>query len=238
MTTKPLVRPAPATLPPVKEFPAFPPRDDMQNPLVLHEPGWLPGLRRHLGPRETTLVLSETPLGWRHGQRSGILIPDLMIAFNIDREAIIRQRGFAIEEWGRPPDLVLEIASPSTYRNDLGPKLLGYAEYEVPELWFFDREWGLYYPAGLSGNRLFGRVYQPITIHRYAEGMHWGHSDVLNLDLCWEHGALRWYDPVAGQYLLSYDDAEDARAAAEDARAAAEARVRELEAENRRLRGE
>ena len=252
MTAKPLARPASAALPQVKEFPDFPPRDDMQNPLVLYEPGWQPGLRRHLGPRETTLVISETPLSRRHGQRDNFLIPDLMIAFNIDREAVIRQRGYAIEEWGRPPDFALEIASPSTFRNDLGRKFRLYAEYEVPELWLFDREEGRYYLTRLSGYRMFGRRYHPIRIHQYAEGMYWGHSEALNLDLCWEHGELRWYDPVARQYLLSYDDAQDARIAAENARAAsdnarlvaenarraAEARIRELEEENRRLRGE
>ena len=68
------------------------------------------------------------------------------------------------------------------------------------------------------------------------DALYWGHSSVLDLDLCWEYGWLRWYDPVAQRYLPTYDEAEDARAAAEDARAAAEARVGELEAQLERLR--
>ena len=64
----------------------------------------------------------------------------------------------------------------------------------------------------------------------------WGHSEALNLDLCWERGELRWYDPVAERYLPRFDDeraarvtAEAQRDAAEAQRDAAEARVRELE---------
>ena len=239
MTTKPLPRSETAAVPPpVKEFPAFPPRDDMQNSIILDEPAWQPGLRYHLGSPESTLVMSEVPLGWRHSQRSGILIPDLLIALNVDRDAVIRQRGYAIEEWGSPPDFVLEIASPNTWRNDVGRKLLGYARYRVPEVWLFDREWGLYYPTGLSGNELVGNEYRPRPIHRYAPDMYWGHSDALNLDLCWEYGELRWYDPVAGQYIPSYQDMRDARRAADARALEAEARIRELENENRRLRGQ
>jgi hypothetical protein len=67
---------------------------------------------------------------------------------------------------------------------------------------------------------------------------------VLDLDLCWEDGQLRWYDPVAGRYLVTIPEerealiAETARANSErDARIAAEARVRELQEDLRRLRG-
>ena len=31
-------------------------------------------------------------------------------------------------------------------------------------------------------------------------------SEVLNLDLCWEVGQLRWYDPVERRYLRTFDE--------------------------------
>lgn len=71
-----------------------------------------------------------------------------------------------------------------------------------------------------------------------------GHSEVLNLDICWERGELRWYDPVGQRYLPRFDDeraariaAEAQRDAAEAQRDAADARVRELEEEVRRREG-
>ena len=82
----------------------------------------------------------------------------------------------------------------------------------------------------MAGDRLVDRVYQSINIVRVDDARHWGHSEALGLDLCWEEGQLRWYDPVGRSYLRTFDqEAED--------RIAAEERVRELEAELRRLRG-
>jgi Uma2 family endonuclease len=37
-----------------------------------------------------------------------------------------------------PPDLVVEVRSPSTWRLDIGPKKTGYAALGVPELWLVD----------------------------------------------------------------------------------------------------
>ncbi len=214
MTTRPIVPPSDAAVPSVKQFPDFPPRDDMNNSVILDEPGWQPALRRHLAATHSgLLVISELPMGWRHDQRSGILVPDLLIAFDVDRDAIIRQRGYAISEWGKPPEFVLEIASIHTARNDEVGKRIAYARYGVGEYWRFDAEWGRYYSTGLAGDEKddTGEGNRPVTIHQYAPGMYWGHSRVLNLDLCWEHGALRWYDPVARRYLDTYDEEADGR---------------------------
>jgi hypothetical protein len=43
-----------------------------------------------------------------------------------------------------------------------------------------------------------------------------GHSPQLGLDLCWDAGRLRFYDPVAGRWLLNQMETE-ARADAEQA---------------------
>ena len=49
----------------------------MNNPIYLYDPGYPTAVRRCLGFHEDTLVQAEVPLGWHHGQRGGILIPDL-----------------------------------------------------------------------------------------------------------------------------------------------------------------
>ena len=45
------------------QFPDFPLREDMNNPIYLYIPGYLATLRRHLGSLDTTMALSETPPG-------------------------------------------------------------------------------------------------------------------------------------------------------------------------------
>ena len=55
---------------------------------------------------------------------------------------------------------------------------------------------------------------------------------MLGLDLCWEDGHLRWYDPASARYLLTYDkvaEVVEGRLAAERERDAALEWVRELE---------
>ena len=100
----------------------------------------------------------------------------------------------------------------------------------------------------LAGDRLVDGSYQAISIVQMDRERYWGHSDVLNLDLCWEHSQLRWWDPLAERYLTTYDEEVDRRIAEREAhlvereahlaereaRLAAEARVRELEEELRR----
>ena len=215
-------------------FPDFPPRGDMQNLRFLAYPAHYATLYRHFGESDTTLIFGEVPIGWNLDQREGLLIPDLLVAFDVDFAAVIAEKGYAIERYGKPPDFVLEIASDHTAGKDEVGKRLGYAAFGVTEYWRFDDEWGLRYATGLAGDRLVdgadGRNYQPIAIHRTDENRYWGYSAVLDLDLCWEYGQLRWYDPVAGRYLPTFDDAYDGRIAAEARVREAEARVREAEA--------
>ena len=224
-------------------FPDFPPRGDMQNLRFLSYPAHYAALYRHFGESDTTLVFGEVPIGWNLDQREGLLIPDLLVAFEVDFAAVIAEKGYAIERHGKPPDFVLEIASDHTANKDEVGKRRGYAAFGVTEYWRFDDEWGLRYATGLAGDRLAADgsgVYQPIAIHQMDENRYWGYSAVLDLDLCWEYGQLRWYDPVARRYLPTYDDTYDGHQLAlaerdreRAGRIAAEARVRELEAQLR-----
>ena len=229
MTSK---RIAPPAAKPTGQFPEFPPRDDMQNALHLDDQGHQPALRRHLGTPQTTVVIGEVPIGWNiHTRREVIRVPDLLIAFGVDRDLVVAEMGYSIDEHGKAPDFALEIASPNTARNDETGKRIDYARFGVTEYWRFDPQGGRWYQQALAGDRLVNGVYQPIHIVQVDAERYWGHSDALNLDVCWEYGELRWYDPVARRYLPTFDDEAEARIAAE-------ARVLELEAEVTRLRGQ
>ncbi len=142
---------------------------------------------------------------------------------------------------GKPPDFVLEVASPGTAEIDVVDKRDDYAALGIPEYWRFDRT-GEHHGARLAGDRLLDGVYVPMRIDELQEGVLQGYSVALNLYMRWEHGQLGWYDPAAGQHIPTYDDqlarAESERAArtrAEDRAEVAEDRVRELESEIRRL---
>ena len=229
----------------------------MQNTLHLYRKGHLGTIRRHFGPSDSIIVLSETPLRWTPNQRRGHRIPDLMVAFNVDYYLAVQQDGYSINEQGKPPEFVLEVASKKTGRADYASRRRDYANFGVPEYWRFDGSGLNYHNALIAGDKLVNDVYHEIDIVHTDATHHWGHSEVLNLDLCWEDGELRWWDPTANQYLRTDDEESHDRIIAEvraeserqerlqaqaerdtaEARAqTAEARTQELEEQLRRQR--
>jgi hypothetical protein len=163
------------------------------------------------------------------------------VAFGVDRALAVEQKGYSIEAQGKPPDFVLEIASESNGEEDYTNKRDDYAAFGIPEYWRFDPTGDQHHGAPLAGDRLVEGAYQPTQVLEVAPNHFHGHSDVLNLDPCWDNRRLRWWDPATKRYLLTPDETHEARSRAEaqrdverEARMTAEARVRELEAEMER----
>ena len=183
--------------------------------------------------------------------------PDCYVAFGVDVDAIIEQNSYLVWRVGKPPDFVLEIASESTGRYDETGKRQLYAQIGMGEYWRYDGTGGTFYQRPLVGERLVDGEYQELPLHEEPDGMIWGHSPALGLDLCWDNGRLHFYDPDAGEWLRNYAEREradeavaradqavaradeaEARAGDEQRRAdAAEARIRELEARLREQGG-
>ena len=134
--------------------------------------------------------------------------PDCVVAFAVDPAAIFERNGYVISEVGKPPDFVLEVASESTGRRDYTAKRAIYAEYGVAEYWRFDPSGGEYHDAPLSGDRLVNGRYEPLPLDTGADGVIRGYSPVLGLELHWDTGQLRFYDPAAGDYLRDLQEAE------------------------------
>ncbi len=162
---------------------------------------------------------------------SDLSVPDCVVAFGVDPVAITERNGYVIDEVGKPPEFVLEVASESTGELDYRVKPGIYAGFVVAEYWRFDRTGGGMHDAPLGGGRLVDGAYQAIELTTGEDGVIWGRSEVLGLDLCWDRGRLRFYDPVAGGYLPDLAEAMEQRDAAE-------ARAEAAEAELRLLRGD
>ena len=207
------------------------PEDMMTNFDHLAKTSIIEPLAHYLGNRQTTLITGDRYL-CRTVTRSlaGARYPDLLIAFNVDPEAHHRRNGYIIDEQGKPPDFVLEIASPRTGRVDVEDKPADYAALGIAEYWRFDGT-GQHHRTRLAGDRLAADgQYRPIAIEEVTDGVLQGYSEVLNLLLRWENGQLRWHDPKTGRHIATFQEEREARIRAEEARLLAEARVRELEA--------
>ena len=108
-------------------------------------------------------MLSEIPVRWTPGQQEGHRIPDLLVAFNVDRSQAVEQNGYSIRDLGKPPDLVLEVASESTGATDIGDKRRDYAAFGIPEYWRYDPTGGERHDAPIAGDRLVDGEYQSDT---------------------------------------------------------------------------
>ena len=173
------------------------------------------------------------------------VMPDCYLALGVDVEAIRRRKIYLPWEVGKPPDLVLEVGSESTGREDLGRKRGIYAQIGVGEYWRLDVTGGDYYGEPLAGEELVDGQYQRFPLTTEPDGILKAYSPLLDLYLCWEREWFYFYDPVSGDYLRNLAEAEEAlfdREAAlhaeQEARQRAEARVRQLEEELRRRQGE
>ena len=134
MTTKNTIQPAPAGYrlsdPPPRE------PDEVTAFDHIYKPGSHQRLARHFGNPETTLVeydrwIVASPQDNRaEGRR-----PDLLVAFNVSPGLYAEHNGYLISEQGKPPDFVMEVASPSTASNDTGVKRDEYAALGISEYW-------------------------------------------------------------------------------------------------------
>lgn len=209
MTSKPVT--LTKTKKKLTRFPYFEPRADMQNWLHLYDRSFPVALKDYLGEQETTITGCEIPVSPSLEVRQDIRIPDLLVSRNADLELLIEQNGYAIDSQGKPPEFVLEVASPTTGVNDYTLKRDDYERYGVQEYWRFDPSGGEYHDAALAGDRLVNGRYEPIPIEWLDDERHRGYSEALGLYLCWEYGELRWYNPATGNYLQTYEE-EVARA--------------------------
>ena len=223
--------------------------DDMTTSKHLAQNGNMHYLLLHLGSRETTIVSGDRYVCTAPG--ASMRYPDLLVAFGVDPDLYEDNNGYIVSEQGKPPDLVLEIASRRTGSVDTGEKRRYYEGLGVAEYWRFD-ETGEFHGARLGGDILVKGRYEPVLIEELDSGVLQGYSAVLNLNLRWKDGELVFHDPAANAPIATFESERSARLTAEaradlerEARMTAqsraedaEARAAELEAELLRMRGE
>ena len=224
---KPSVQPRlTGKLDPPVELPNPPRAPDMQQYVHIANAG--ASLIAHFASRPGTLVSGEGFLCYDTRSHDGWLVPDCVVAFDVDPDAITERNGYVISEVGKPPDFVLEAASRRTGQADYTRKRFGYAHYGVGEYWQFDHTGGQYHDVPLSGDRLVDGEYEPIELPDDRPGgmldMLSGYSPALDLYLCWDRGELRFYDPKTDAFLMRQGELEEALAEAKE-------RIRQLEAE-------
>ena len=182
------------------------------------------------------------------------LAPDVFVVFGVPNR---KRNSYATYDEGKPPDLVLEVLSESTWCRDMGVKKAIYERMGVQEYWILDPVDAYVAPPPLKGFRLVGDHYEPID-PMPGPGLAYA-SEVLGLELRVVDGEFRIRDPVTGADLCGPIEAraallrteaalrqaesarDEAGAARRDAEAAAHQaaeRIAELEARLERQTGD
>ena len=221
-----MIRPAPAAVP--IHYPSSDGRpmaeNDAKRSAIMYGIG---ALTRHFKGRRDVYVSGDLLIYYEEGDPRRSIAPDVFVVFGVKNR---QRQNYKLWEEGQAPAFVLEVASPSTWRDDLGWRRSVYARLGVREYWQYDPS-GEHLPARLQRERLArsGYVRQPAATA--ADGALTLHSETLGLELRAAPGReLRFRDPVTGRELRSHDEEAEGRLAAEARTEAAGARVAELEA--------
>lgn len=153
--------------------------------------------------------------------------PDVFVVFGVPKRD---RRVYKVWEEGKGPDVVIELTSLSTSRQDRGPKKGTYEMLGVREYFIFD-PLGEYLDPPLVRYRLEDGVYWPKVGERLD-------SAILGLEFRLEGNLLRLYDPKTGEKLLTPLEAQEKARREAERRRQAEAEVERLRAELARLREE
>ena len=198
--------------------------NDAQARAILYAFG---ALRVHYEARSDVYVSADLLIYYEEGNPRVSVAPDVFVVFGVED----RMRGnYKVWEEGKGPDFVLEVASPGTWREDVGPKRTVYARLGVREYFLFDPT-GEHLTPRLQGHRLEDGVYERLSAVESIDRTLAMRSEVLGLELQAKGGGkMRFHDPATGQTLLSHSEEHAARRAVLARAEAAEARVAELEA--------
>ena len=211
--------------------------NDAQHTTILYGIG---ALKVHYAGHSDVYVSGDLLVYYEEGNPRVSVAPDVFVVFGVEDRM---RMNYKVWEEGKGPDFVLEVASPSTWREDVGRKRGVYAGLGVREYWLYD-PLGEHLKPELQGNRLVDGEYEHQAAVESVDGTLTLYSETLGLELWAKGGKMRFRDPETGLDLLSHDEEHDraereviARRSAEVRaereavlRQAAEARVAELEA--------
>ncbi|MBI5714294.1 MAG: Uma2 family endonuclease [Chloroflexi bacterium] len=171
-------------------------------------------LSRYFHTAPNVYVAADLLFYYVEGDPKEFVVPDVFVVKGVPKG---ERRVYKLWEEGRAPDVVFEITSVSTRREDLGSKKVLYADLGVTEYFVFDPMNG-----SLRGFRLRGSEYQSLESPIFSES--------LELELRVESYHLRLHDPKTKKRLMTADEADDAREEAEEEN-------KRLKAEIERLKG-
>ena len=200
--------------------------NDAQHAAILYGMG---ALGVYYAGRNDVYVSGDLLIYYEEGNPRVSVAPDVFVVFGVEDRM---RMSYKVWEEGKGPDFVLEVASPGTWREDVGRKREVYARLGVKEYWLYD-PLGEHLKPALQGYRLVDGEYERQPLLGSLDGRLGLRSGTLGLELWAKGRRMRFRDPGTGLDLLSHDEEHD-RAEREAAARQREAVARQQEATARR----
>ncbi|MCI0485693.1 MAG: Uma2 family endonuclease [Blastocatellia bacterium] len=164
-------------------------------------------LKSHFRDEPDVYVSSNLLLYYVEGDPKKRVAPDVFLVRGVEKKP---RRIYKLWEEGRAPDMVVEVSSRETWRDDLHRKWQLYQRIAVKEYFIFDPEYD-YLPEPVIAYKLEEGAYEALEV---KEGR--VKSEVLGLEIVDTGETLRLYDPRSGQFLMTEMEAEGARRRAQE----------------------
>ena len=188
----------------------------------------IPTLRDFFLPRPRVYVGGNMLVFYERGNPRKHVSPDVFVVPGVPNHRHHLRNNFLIWKEGKAPQVVIELTSRSTRKEDVETKFALYRDVlKVREYFLFDPR-AEYLRPPMQGYRLRAGNYVPI---KPVGGRL--PSRVLGLHLERDGQSLRLWNPAAGQWLLTPEEPRDQEA---EARRQAEAEVERLRREIEELR--
>ncbi len=163
-------------------------------------------LDRFFRRKKDVYISGNLMMYYAEGDPGKVISPDVFLVKGAKKGD---RRTYKIWEEKRSPNVVIEISSRKTKRDDFDKKMKLYAELGVKEYYIFDPDYPKKRPA-FNAYRLSGEQYLPVFI---TNGRVF--SQEMGLELVDTGETLRLFNPKTKQFLLTPDEESEARERAE-----------------------
>ena len=192
------------------------------------------GLKSYFAGRLSVYIGMDILVFDRQGDNTSCLAPDVFVAF--DTRGTV-DKSYRIWEVGKPPDVVWEFGSDSTWKGDAKEKKERYRQWGVSEYWLYAPHSGLHNPR-LQGFQLVKGRYRRLLAERRSDGLLAVKSPLLGLEQHFDGQRLRLWDPANREYLRTgAEDATGHRMEREGRRREHKKRLKAEAAEKRQRKG-
>ena len=179
-------------------------------------------LKLYFKNRQDVFLSGNMNLYFEKGNSRRWFAPDLLVAFgvpNVERSSylLFREKVF--------PQVIFEIASEKTWRNDVDEKLRTYEQYGAEEYYVLDPEYA-YLSAPLMAYRSKNDKLSPVAVSDDRI-----FSPRLGLEIVWAENDFRLYNSTANKFLLTLEESEAEKSVFESRAVTAEAEIERLKNE-------